>query len=119
MKMHHYIMSWDTGVAKNAKFLNNVIKQVIRYTYTAIRHKSRNKVARESGGICDLQECSVSWLGTHAFYTVLSKRPDVYDASTSLKSLQFELSLHRNKPLRHRFRQVVKEGLKGISALHF
>jgi len=44
---------------------------------------------------------NVPRLGTHAFYTVLSKRPDVYGASTALNSLQFEFSLHRNKPLKH------------------
>jgi len=44
---------------------------------------------------------NVPRLETYAFYTMLFKRPDVYGASTALKSLQFELSLHRNKPLRH------------------
>lgn len=119
LKMHHYIMGWGTNVAKNAKFLNNVIKQVIRYAHTAIRHKSCNKVARDSGGVCDLQGRSVSWLGTHAFYTVFSKKPDVYGASILLKSLQFELSLRRNKPLMYQFKKVVKEGLKGVTALDF
>ncbi|KAG2337772.1 hypothetical protein BDR05DRAFT_894727 [Suillus weaverae] len=121
MKMHHYIMSWGTGIKNNEKFFNNVIKQVIRYTYTAIRHKSGNKVARDSGGVCDLQKCSVLWLGTHAFYTVLSKKPDVYGTSGSsvLGSLKFELSLPRSKPLRRQLKKVVKEGLKGVSALEF
>ncbi|KAG1775302.1 hypothetical protein EV702DRAFT_973477 [Suillus placidus] len=116
MKMHHYIMSWGTNIKNNKKFFNNVIKQVIRYTYTAIRHKSGNKVARDSGGVCDLQKCSVTWLGTHAFYTVLSKKPGTSDV---LKSLKFELSLPRSKPLRRQFRKVVKEGLQGVSALDF
>lgn len=119
MKMHHYIMSWGTSVEKNAKFLNNVIRQVIKYTYTAIHHKSYNKVARDSGGICDLQKSSVLWLGTHAFYTVLSKKPKVYGTSTLLKSLLFGLSLSCNKKLKHRFKKVVKEGLEGVAALDF
>ncbi|KAG1839450.1 hypothetical protein DFJ58DRAFT_667754 [Suillus subalutaceus] len=119
-KMHHYIMGWGTDVVKNAKFLKSRLNPiyVIRYTYNAICHKSCNKVARESGGVCDLHKFSVLSLGTHAFYSVLSKKP-VYDGSIPLKSLQFELSLHRNKPLRHRFKQVVKEGLQGVSALYF
>jgi hypothetical protein len=58
-------------------------------------------------------------LGTHAFYTVLSKKLDVYGTSTLLKSLQFELSLQCNKRLRHRFRKVMKEGLEGVAALDF
>jgi hypothetical protein len=58
-------------------------------------------------------------LGTHAFYTVFSKKPDVYGASILLKSLQFELSLRRNKPLMYQFKKVVKEGLKGVTALDF
>ncbi|KAG2072785.1 hypothetical protein BDR04DRAFT_970178, partial [Suillus decipiens] len=111
MKMHHYIMGLGTGIAKNAKFLNNVISQVIRYTYTAIRHKSCNKVARDSGGVCDLQKRSVLWLGTHAFYTVFSRKPDVYHDSNLLNSLQFELSLRRNKSMRYRFKDVVNKGL--------
>ncbi|KAG2133255.1 uncharacterized protein EDB93DRAFT_1067330, partial [Suillus bovinus] len=115
-KMHHYIMSWGTDVAKNKKFFNNIIRQVIRYTYTSIRHQSCNKVARDSGGVCDLQACSVLWLGMHAFRTVLSKKPAVY-GGTILRSLQFQLSLHHNKPLKHRFKKVVKEGVKDVPAL--
>lgn len=118
-KMHHYIMSWGLDIVKNQKFLNNVIRHVIRYTYTAIRHQSCNKVARDSGGACDLQTYSVSWLGMHAFYTVFSKKPNVYHGSTLLTSLQFQLSLHRNKVLKRRFKKVVKEGLKGVPALDF
>lgn len=55
----------------------------------------------------------------HAFYTVFSKKPNVYDGSTLLTSLQFQLSLHRNKVLKRRFKKVVKEGLKGVPALDF
>lgn len=58
-------------------------------------------------------------LGTHAFYTVFSKKPDVYGASILLKSLQFELSLRRNKLLMYQLKKVVKEGLKGVTALDF
>ncbi|KAG1744068.1 uncharacterized protein EDB91DRAFT_1050735 [Suillus paluster] len=119
MKMHHYLMSWGIGVAKNAKFLHDVIRKVTRYAYTAIRHKSCSKIARSSGGICGLQAGSVIWLGTHAFYTVLSKKPEVYGTSTLLKSLRFELSFPCNKGLRHRFKKVVKEGLEGVASLDF
>jgi len=58
---------------------------------------------------------NASRLGTHAFYTVLSKKPEIYGASTLLKSLQFELSC--NKRLKHQFRKVVKEGLEGVAVL--
>jgi hypothetical protein len=56
-------------------------------------------------------------LGTHAFYTVLSKKPEIYGASTLLKSLQFELSC--NKRLKHRFRKVVRKGVEGVATLYF
>lgn len=58
-------------------------------------------------------------LVTHAFHTVLSKKPEIYGTSTLLKSLQFELSLSCNKRLRYRLRKVVKEGLEGVAALQF
>ncbi|OJA16662.1 hypothetical protein AZE42_09265, partial [Rhizopogon vesiculosus] len=137
IKMHHYLMSWGINVAKNAKFLHATIRQVTRYTHATIDVKSRSKVARANGGTCDLQKGSVIWwvihfcrctapliveilrLGTHAFYTVLSKKHEVYGTSTLLKSLQFELSLSCNKRLKHRFKKVVKEGLEGVAALDF
>ncbi|OAX35478.1 hypothetical protein K503DRAFT_696940, partial [Rhizopogon vinicolor AM-OR11-026] len=119
IKMHHYLMSWGINVAKNAKFLRDIIRQVTRYTYTTIDIKSRSKVARANGGTCNLQKGSVIWLGTHAFYTILSKKHEVYGTSTLLRSLQFELSLSCNKRLKHRFKKVVKEGLGGVAALDF
>ncbi|KAJ8580774.1 hypothetical protein M405DRAFT_734642, partial [Rhizopogon salebrosus TDB-379] len=117
IKMHHYLMSWGINVGKNAKFLHDTIRQVTRYTYTMSDIKSRSRFARASGGTCDLQKGSVIWLGTHAFYTVLSKKPEIYGASTLLKSLQFELSC--NKRLKHRFKKVVRKGVEGVATLYF
>jgi hypothetical protein len=62
---------------------------------------------------------NISRLGMHAFYTVLSKKPAIYGTSTLLKYLQFQVSLSRNKQLRRRMRNVVKDGLLGVAALNF
>lgn len=66
-----------------------------------------------------LSYCYVFRLGIHAFYTVLSKKPEVYGTSTLLKGLLFDLSLSRNKRSGHQLRDVVKDGLAGVATLHF
>jgi hypothetical protein len=58
-------------------------------------------------------------LGMHAFYTVLSKKPEVYGTSTLLKRLRFDLSLFRKTKSRRQLGNVVKDGLAGVAALHF
>ncbi|KAG2337154.1 hypothetical protein BDR05DRAFT_895691 [Suillus weaverae] len=119
MKMHCYLMNWGIDVAKHTKFLRNTIGHTARCAYSTMRQQSHRKVLCPNGGTFDLQKSSVMWLGMHAFHTVLSKKPEVYGTSTLLKGLLFDLSLSRNKSSRHQLRNVVKEGLAGVAALHF
>lgn len=112
---------------------------MIRYTYATIRNKASNKVAKANAGKSNIQKLPVIWfvlvscdgylidfgdsgwatlrLGTHAFHTILSRKPQNY--SLLLKSLSFELSLPRHRRCRRRFRNLVKEGLAGIVQISF
>ncbi|KAG1808931.1 uncharacterized protein BJ212DRAFT_630837 [Suillus subaureus] len=119
MKMHHYLMTWGINVAKNTKLLRDAIGHTARCAYSTICRQSSSKTSDLHGGTCDVQKSSVIWLGMHAFYTVLSKKPEIYGTSTLLKYLRFEVSLSRNKRLRRRLGNVVKDGLSGVAALNF
>ncbi|KAG2738146.1 hypothetical protein P692DRAFT_20759497 [Suillus brevipes Sb2] len=119
MKMHFYLMDWGIDIAKHTKLLRDAIGHTARCAYSTMRQQSRRKVLCPKAGTFNLQQSSVMWLGIHAFYTVLSKKPKVYGTSTLLKGLLFDLSLSRNKRSRHHLRDVVKDGLAGVAALHF
>ncbi|OBZ72156.1 Telomerase reverse transcriptase [Grifola frondosa] len=117
MKMHHYLRSWGLNVPGSFSFILRTIRQMIRYTYATMRNKSTNKVAKAGGGRCDVKEVQILWLGAHAFHTVLSRKPMSY--KRILKSLEFELSLPRNRRLRKEFRAVTTEGLTILTLLSF
>ncbi|KAL6302425.1 hypothetical protein BKA93DRAFT_736907 [Sparassis latifolia] len=117
MKMHHYLRQWGLDVQKSSVFIRNTVRQVIRYTFATIRNKASNRLATIHGGRCDVQEAQVLWLGTHAFYTVLSCKPRIY--SQLLGKLKFELALPRYRRLRKQFCPVVKEGLATMQLLAF
>ncbi|KAH9838284.1 uncharacterized protein C8Q71DRAFT_705274 [Rhodofomes roseus] len=117
MKMHHYLRQWGLNVKKNHAFLRGTIQQMIRYTFATMRNKSSNKVAKRSGGRCDVHQDQVIWLGTHAFYTVLSRKPKTH--CQLIKWLKLELSRPRNRRLRKSFRGIAKDGLATLSALAF
>ncbi|KAG1877990.1 hypothetical protein DFJ58DRAFT_648427 [Suillus subalutaceus] len=116
MKMHHHLMTSGINVAKNKKFICDTIGHTARCTYSTLR-QSHSAALRPNGGNFDLKKSSVIWLGMHAFHHVLSKRPGVY--GTLLESLRFQLALFRKKPLKHRLRSVVKDGLAGVATVHF
>lgn len=116
-KMDYYIESWGIDVAKNAAFINNTIRQVIRYSHASILRKSRNEVAKANGARCNVQRVLVNWLGTRAFYAVFSKRSQRYGACSLLQHLKSELSLQRNRGIQGRFRKLVKESAEVLAAL--
>jgi len=117
MKMHQYIRSWGINMTKSSKFIQNSVRQVIRYAYATIRNKASNKVARASAGKCEIQKDHVIWLGTHAFHAVLSRKAHNYPSL--LRHLTFELSLPRHKRFRQRFRALVREGLVSMAQITF
>ncbi|KAF7974772.1 hypothetical protein HWV62_11243 [Athelia sp. TMB] len=59
MKMHRYIRTWGINTIKNSAFIERAIQQIILHTYTSIRNKGSNHVARVSAGRCEI-------LKTHA-----------------------------------------------------
>ncbi|KAI0359806.1 hypothetical protein OH77DRAFT_869323 [Trametes cingulata] len=117
MKMHHYLRQWGLDVGKHHAFVLKTIRQTIRFAYTSACKKATHKLARTHNARVDLQERQVTWLGLHAFYTVLSRKPEAY--ARLLRVLSFELSLPRYRHLRKQFRGVVSEGLTTLSLLCF
>ncbi|KAH9940968.1 hypothetical protein B0H21DRAFT_780275 [Amylocystis lapponica] len=117
MKMHYYLRHWGLNISRSTKFIQNTIRQMIRYTYATMRNKASNRIAKASGGCCDVQEGQVLWLGMHAFHTVLSRKPHTYPQL--IKALEFDMSLPRQRRLRKQFRGIVKEGLNTLTLLAF
>ncbi|KAI0955894.1 hypothetical protein AcV7_006436 [Taiwanofungus camphoratus] len=117
MKMHHYLCHWGLDTRKNFTFIHNTVRQMIRYTYTAMQNKASNRVAKASGGHCEAKQIHVFWLGTCAFHTVLSRKIQRYQQL--IKALEFELALPRYRGLKKQFRDVVKEGLATLALLAF
>ncbi|KZT07773.1 uncharacterized protein LAESUDRAFT_651052 [Laetiporus sulphureus 93-53] len=117
MKMHHYLRQWGINVKKHNKFIQNTVQRMLKYTYTTMRNKATNRVAKASGGRCEVSEVQVIWLGTHAFFTVFSRKPHAYPQLVAW--LQFQLSLPRNQRLKKQFNGIVKDGLQTLTLLSF
>ncbi|CCM03069.1 uncharacterized protein FIBRA_05189 [Fibroporia radiculosa] len=117
MKMHHYLHQWGLNTKKSSPFLRNTIHQVIRYTYAAMRNKATNRVAKASEGRFVVQQAQTIWMGTHAFHTVLSRKPHTY--ANLIKWLKLELMRPRSRRLKKEFRGIVKEGLTMLTLLAF
>ncbi|KAL7279239.1 hypothetical protein ACG7TL_007079 [Trametes sanguinea] len=117
MKMHHYLRSWGLDVSKHHAFVLKTIRQALRFAYTSACNKASHKLARTHDAHVELHERQVTWLGLHAFRTVLSRKPQAY--VRLLKVLGFELSLPRYRGLRKRFRPVLTDGLSTLSSLCF
>ncbi|KAJ8494766.1 hypothetical protein ONZ51_g2140 [Trametes cubensis] len=117
MKMHYYLKEWRLDMAKHHMFVLNTIRRTIRFAYTSACNKATHKLARAHHARVNLQERQVTWLGLHAFHSVLSRKPQAY--ARLLKMLSFQLSLPRYRHLRKRFRGVVAEGLSTVTLLCF
>ncbi|KAI6123578.1 hypothetical protein EV401DRAFT_1271203 [Pisolithus croceorrhizus] len=115
--MDYYIENWGIDIAKNETFINNAIRQVIRYSHASILRKARNEVAKANGARCNVQRVLVNWLGAHAFYAIFSKRPQRYGTCSLLQDLESELSLPKGKGIQRRFRKLVKESAEVMAAL--
>ncbi|KAI0734345.1 hypothetical protein BC629DRAFT_1301551 [Irpex lacteus] len=117
MKMHYYLRSWKFDARNRSAFLTSTIRQMIRYAYSSMHNKGTNKVAKASGGKCEVTKAVVLWLGTHAFHSVLSCKSQAYQ--TVLRGLEFDLSLPQYRRLRKRMKKVVREGQEVIRVLSF
>ncbi|KAI0775157.1 hypothetical protein BD413DRAFT_603135 [Trametes elegans] len=117
MKMHHYLRQWGLDVSTHHAFVLKTIRQTIRFAYTSVCNKAGHKLARAHAARVDFHERQVTWLGLHAFHTVLSRKPQAY--ARLLKVLGFELSLARHRQFRKRFRNVVVDGLSTMTLLCF
>ncbi|KAL5504247.1 EST2 [Sanghuangporus vaninii] len=95
-------------------FLLKVIRNCIRYTYASIRNKTLGKLARESGGRCDLTQDEVTWLGTHAFHSILSIKRTVYAHAGVLGALHADLVHPRFHSVKRRLATVARESLENI-----
>ncbi|ESK87254.1 telomerase reverse transcriptase [Moniliophthora roreri MCA 2997] len=112
MKMHCYLRHWNVNTKKNKSFLYETVKQMHTYCFASIRGKTLSKMAREYRASIKLQKEDVSWLGIHAFHTVLSRKPTEYKAL--LRALAFDLSLPKSRRQAQRFGLLVKEGFASV-----
>uniref|UniRef100_A0A0W0FMP3 Telomerase reverse transcriptase n=1 Tax=Moniliophthora roreri TaxID=221103 RepID=A0A0W0FMP3_MONRR len=112
MKMHCYLRHWNVNTKKNKSFLYETVKQMHTYCFASIRGKTLSKMAREYRASIKLQKEDVSWLGIHAFHTVLSRKPTEYKAL--LRALAFDLSLPKSRRRAQRFGLLVKEGFASV-----
>ncbi|KAI0326934.1 hypothetical protein GY45DRAFT_1257955 [Cubamyces sp. BRFM 1775] len=117
MKMHYYLKEWRLDTSKHHMFVLKTIRRTIHFAYTSACNKATHKLARAHRARVELQERQVTWLGLHAFHSVLSRKPQAY--TRLLKVLSFQLALPRYRHLRKRFRGVVAEGLSTVTLLCF
>ncbi|KAI0078750.1 hypothetical protein K474DRAFT_803495 [Panus rudis PR-1116 ss-1] len=117
MKMHHYLRSSKLTVNRNWKFISDVIRQLIRYTHSAMRSKERGHVAKTAGGKCDVDKAQVVWLGTHAFHTVLSQKAHTY--GPILASLEKELNSSHSMRVQLGLKKVAKDCKRLMVILSF
>ncbi|TBU33338.1 hypothetical protein BD311DRAFT_774453 [Dichomitus squalens] len=117
MKMYHYLRQWGLDVSKGRAFILRTIRQSIRFSYSSICIKAGHKLATQHRARVIVQKSEVTWLGTHAFHAVFSRKPHAY--AGLLKSLQFDLSLHKYRRFKKQFREVIAEGLSPLTLLCF
>ncbi|KAL1739063.1 hypothetical protein HDZ31DRAFT_69333, partial [Schizophyllum fasciatum] len=113
MKMHGYLRAYGIGMRGNGRLVLDTIHKTIAYAYASLRGQLRKTTAGEAG----LQKATVTWLGLHAFSTILSRKPRDY--ALVRKALNSELRAPRYRRYAHRFRNVVHEGLVGMSGIPF
>ncbi|RDX57229.1 hypothetical protein K466DRAFT_572951 [Polyporus arcularius HHB13444] len=117
MKMHYYLREWGLDLSKSHAFVMKTIRQTIRFSYSSACTKSGHKLARTHGARLVVQQSEATWLGVHAFHTVLSRKPQAYTGI--LKTLRFELALPKYRRYKKRFRDVISEGLSTLTLLSF
>ncbi|KAJ7126860.1 hypothetical protein C8R44DRAFT_591212, partial [Mycena epipterygia] len=113
LKMNGYIRDWGLDTHKHASFLGDTVQQMISYSSAAILNKSSTQFAKAHGGRSDIQKAAVTWLGLHAFHTVLSLKPARY--SSLLTKLKASLDHPRNHRYKRRFRVLTREGLAQLT----
>lgn len=113
MKMHSYLREYGVPMRANSKFLTETVHRSITYSYATMRGQLRKG---DAGGRT-LQKTCVTWLGLHAFSTVLSRKPKEY--AVVCKALRGDMGGSRYRRFAHRFRNVVHEGLAGMSGIPF
>ncbi|KAI0749802.1 hypothetical protein C8Q80DRAFT_1100978 [Daedaleopsis nitida] len=119
MKMHHYLREWRLDVAKNHDFILRTVRQTIRFAHSSAHTKAGHKLAQAHDArlLARGQHAHVTWLGLHAFHTVLSRKPQAY--TCLLRALRFELSLPKYRHCSKQLRTVVVEGLSTLTLLNF
>ncbi|KAF7374776.1 Telomerase reverse transcriptase [Mycena sanguinolenta] len=115
MKMNGYIRDWGLHTNKHASFLQDVVEQMISYCLAAIRNRSSTQFSTAHGGKSEVQKTAVTWLGKHAFHTVLSQKPARYSAL--LRVLHTFLSRPLQRRFARRFRTLVKQGLAELAPI--
>ncbi|KAI0787611.1 hypothetical protein C8Q74DRAFT_619004 [Fomes fomentarius] len=117
MKMHCYLREWRLDVAKSHAFILRTIRQTIRFGYSSACTKAGHKLAQSNNAAFITKQAQATWLGLHAFHTVLSRKPRAY--TRLLRTLRLELSLPKYRHFKKLHRAVIAEGLSTLTLLSF
>ncbi|KAK4054671.1 Telomerase reverse transcriptase [Microbotryomycetes sp. JL221] len=78
LKFQAYVQLWGADPRKQPKFFQNVIHQVVRYHFAVVQSRMNAKASKLLGAKYTIKRSFVMWLGYHAFYRVLKKKPAVW-----------------------------------------
>lgn len=114
----------------------DTVRQMILYCYAVIRSKRSSRIAKLNHGSISVSKSNVIWwveciwlhvrqylmlknirLGTYAFHSVLSRKPQPY--GSLLRSLALDLERLKHRQCSRRFRKLVKEGMAGLVEIAF
>lgn len=76
MKFHCLVKVLARGVSQNVNFFITSVDDIISYMWTCI--EARKNIIKQQGSKCDLTQLQVTYLGIHAFETVLKRKQTRY-----------------------------------------
>ncbi|CAK5268459.1 unnamed protein product [Mycena citricolor] len=116
LKMNSYLSEWGIDVRRHTPFIWTTIQQMVFYSWAATRNKSTTQFAAAHGARCVTQKAAATWLGMHAFHTVLMRKPTNYEPLLKLIHAQ----LHRPPYTRYsrRFRSITQQALMDLAPIY-
>lgn len=114
MKMHHYLRVWKPNTTAKSTLLISTIHEMIEYAYMVMQNKN---TAGRTDGMPKIERRAIIWLGMHAFYSVLSRKPTRYREIT--RSLAEEVNSLSNKHTARRFRATIRDASAFMTIMSF
>ncbi|GAA5865197.1 hypothetical protein JCM1840_003940 [Sporobolomyces johnsonii] len=75
LKFQVYVQEWGWDLRHRMGFFWRAIQQIVRFEYAALTNQASSRKARELQAELEIKRSWVTWLGSHAFHRVLSRRP--------------------------------------------